>query len=149
EEDGARTVHRMRATRLGYVAVRHMLSPTTVSKMANALNAQPELTFLDLLIIAASTDDCEPILPVDFEELDALASSLESERSVLLQRPRRELALLLGIEGKRMLAALKMALVGRYWTRAGDVYQVAERCGCYPFEVERLRESFDRLLGAM
>jgi helicase len=40
-------------------------------------------------------------------------------------------------------------MVARAWTRAGDAALVAEAQGCYPFEVERLRESLGRLAQAM
>jgi helicase len=48
-----------------------------------------------------------------------------------------------------MLAALKMGLVARDWTRSSDADDVAEKHNCYAFEIERLRESLDRLLLAM
>jgi helicase len=55
----------------------------------------------------------------------------------------------LRIDGKRLLSALKMALIIRAWTRTSDVSYVAHQCGCYPFEIVRLRESVERLLLAM
>jgi helicase len=39
--------------------------------------------------------------------------------------------------------------VAREWTRVGDAPQVADKHDCYSFEVERLRESLERLLTAM
>lgn len=143
------TTEHLRATRLGHIAVRHFLTPATVLLFRKALNQSSELAFFDLLIVAASSEDCEPVMPVDFEELDAIANLLSQEKSVLLHRSRRELADFLGIDGKRLLAALKMGLVARDWTRSGDADEVAEKYNCYPFEAERLRESLDRLLLAM
>ncbi len=132
EEEATRTVERLRATRLGHIAVRHFLSPATMLLFRDALSAHHDLTFLDLLMIAASSEDCEPILPVDFEELDTLAAHLAPERSILFQWPRSEIEELLRIDGKRLLSTLKTALVGRDWTRLSDVREVAERHDCYP-----------------
>jgi helicase len=136
------------ATRLGHIACRHMLTPATVLLFRRVLE-RGALTFLDLLLTAAASADAEPILPADFEELDDLAARAGAEPSVLLALPRHTLAELLGIDGKRLLAAVKMAVLCRDWTRAGDVERVAARNGCYPFEVDRLRESLARLLLAL
>jgi len=149
DEEPPQTRRRYKATRLGRIAVRHFLSPATVLIFRRALEAFQDLTFLDLLLIASCSDDCEPVLPVDFEELDALAHNLAREPSFLLQLPKRTLLDTLQVNGKRLLAALKMALVMRAWTRTSDACTVAERHDCYPFEVERLRQSLDRLLLAM
>jgi helicase len=137
------------ATRLGRIATRHLLAPATVLLFRRAICQCPELTFIDLLTIAASSSDCEPVLPVDFEELDLLAASLSEESSVLLQLSRRRIAEILEVDGKRLLAALKMAMVMRAWTRTADAAVVASQHDCYPFEVERLQESMGRLLLAM
>ncbi|HEV7373540.1 MAG TPA: DEAD/DEAH box helicase [Pyrinomonadaceae bacterium] len=139
----------LRATRLGRIASRQLLAPATITLFLRALEHHPQMTFLDLLLTCASSPDCEPVLPVDFEELDELAASLAKERSFLLQNSRSEVARLLGVDGKRLLAALKMALVARAWTRCADTDLVAEQHDCYPFEVARLRESIARLLVAM
>lgn len=142
---------RLKATRLGHIASRHFLAPATVLLFRRVLEAgdSSKLTFFDVLIVSASSGDAEPVIPVDFEELDSLAAVVACEPSVLLRRPRSEIVRLLGIGGKRLLSALKMALIMRAWTRTSDAGQVAERYGCYPFEVHRLRESFERLLLAM
>jgi helicase len=149
DEDGDALSDRLKATRLGRIAVRHFLAPATVLLFRRAAEAREEWTIYDLLLIAASSGDCEPALPVDFEELEALAARLSSERSVLLCQPGNDVAALLGISGKKLLSALKTALAARDWTRSGDATAVAEALGCYPFEVRRLQESMDRLLAAL
>lgn len=140
---------RLRGTRLGHVACRHLLAPATVLLLGRVLEGPHERTFLDLLLTASASDDAEPVLPADFEELDDLAGRVGQEPSALLGRTRGELAELLGIDGKRLLAAVKMAVVARAWTRSGDVEAVAGDHGCYPFEVERLCDCLARLLLAM
>jgi helicase len=143
EQDG------LRSTRLGFIACRHLLRPATVLMFRRVLERAHELTFFDLLLTATASEDCEPVLPVDFEEIDDLAGLAGQEPSVLLDLTRQTLVDLLGTDGKRLLAAVKMALVGRDWTRTGDAEDVARRGGCYPFEVGRLCESLARLLQAL
>ncbi len=101
---------RLHATRLGRAAVRHMLSPATVLKLAAGLRlADPEgWTFLDLLLLVASTDECQPTLPVDFEELEQLESALVQERSVLLSSA-ESVERNLGVGGRRLLHVIKTA----------------------------------------
>lgn len=137
------------ATRLGRVATRHFLSPSTVLQLRNALHSDRDLTFFDLLLLAASKGDCEPVLPVDYEELDSLADALSAYPSCLLGLPKAELFALVKVDGRRLLSALKMAVVMRIWTHLGDAQTVADLNDCYPFEVGRLKESMLRLLIAM
>lgn len=149
DEDQAVGRDRLRATRLGRIACRHLLNPETVLLFRQSLAEHLELSFFDLLLIAASTDDCEPVLPVDFEELDGLATELAGEHSYLLLGPREAASKALSLSGKRLLASIKMALVARAWTRLGETASVASRYDCYPFEVDRLRESLQRLVLAL
>lgn len=146
-EDNRRVL--LRATRLGHVAVRHMLRPQTVLLFRRVLESHPQLTFLDLLILAASSSDCQPLIPVDFEQLDELSDQLNQEPSFLLALSENQIIKLLGIEGKRLLSAIHTALIGRTWTRMGNAEGVADRHGCYAFEVQCLCESLQRLLAAM
>lgn len=142
-------VLQLKATRLGWIAVRHLLTPETVLLFRKVLEAEQQLTFLDLLILVASSEDCEPIIPVDFEQLDFLNDQLRYEPSLLLNLSHHQIKELLGIEGKRLLAALNTALVARAWTRLGDANLVANQHSCYVFEIHRLCESMSRLLQAM
>ena len=136
---------RLRATPLGHIAARHLLAPSTLLLFKRAVEAQP-LTFFDLLFVACSSPDCEPVLPVNFEELEEVAGLVGPEPSRLLRLPDSEVRSLLQVGGKRALASLNMALVLRRLTRIGDPAQVADDLDCYPYEVARLQESVDRLL---
>ena len=147
--EGVCQAGRLAATHLGRIASRHLLDPSTLLLFQRVLVSEPAPTFLDLLLFAAASEECEPLLPVDFEELSSLAASLEGKPSALLHRSREQVIELLGIRGRRLLSALKMALVGRACTRSPDTAATATAFGCYPFEVERLHRSFERLLLAM
>jgi helicase len=145
-EDNA---YRLKVTPLGKIGVRHLLYPATILLFRKALESTPGFSFFDLLLIVASSEDCQPRLPVDYEELDELVETLARESSLLLQYSTEEVFEILGISGKRLLSALKMALTLRCWTMEGDIQKVAEACNCYPFEVERLAQQAARLLQAM
>jgi helicase len=147
-ENGGRPL--LKATRLGRIAVRQMLAPDTVLRLANHLNGETaqNLTYLDLLLLAALTEDCEPKIPADFEELDELCLNLSQEPSTLLRGTQAEVIQRLGIQGKPLLTALKTALVARASTRLGDAELVGNAFDCYPFEVRRLAESLERILSA-
>ena len=133
------------ATRLGKIATRHQLRPAAVLALRSFLEQHQKFTSFDLLVACASSGDCEPLLAVDFEELEHLADALGGENSFLFghgipaSNP-------IPVTGKRLLAALKTATVMMRWTRLGDLETVAEEDGCYPFEILRLQESLDRLL---
>lgn len=139
---------RLRATRIGRVAVRHMLEPRTVLTIRTALQTLDEPTFFDLALLAASTADCEPVLPCDFEDLEILSHEIRGVRSNFLAAPLSNLRSIASISQRRLLAGLKMAAVMSAWTRTGDAEAAAAALNCYPFEVRRLAESMSKLLTA-
>jgi helicase len=148
-EDGA-AKQTLRATRLGRIAVRQMLSPSTVIALARALQVEgaQRLTFLDILLLCVGTDDCDTRIPVDFEELEVLGAKLSVEPATLLSSASAEIQRRLGLSGRRLLTVIKTALILRSWTRGGNADEVAESFGCYAFEIRRLKESVERILSA-
>ncbi len=146
-EDGR--APRLVATRLGRIAVRQMLAPETVLRLARCLeNPQAQSwTFFDLLLVACATPDTEPRIPVDFEELDELSLLLGRERSTLLS-DRGYAETTLGCSGRQLLSLIKMAVCMRRWTRMASVDEVADETNAYPFEIHRLCESLVRVLAA-
>jgi helicase len=152
-DDAPRVVPALKVTRLGRIAVRQMLAPSTVASIArwvrpNSDGITPSLTFLDLLLVCAATRDCEPLVPADFEELEELGGSIRKEPSCLVAGQHDAFMREFDAPGRRLLAILKTALIVREWTREGNADNVADRLGCYAFEVRRLSECFDRLLTA-
>ena len=140
-----------KVTRLGRVACRHHLAPDTVLYMKNAVLSEniDSFTFLDFLLITVGSGDCDPLLPVDFEELDFLSIQLNKERSVFLKGTNIDVAKRLDRNGKQLLSIIKTALVAREWTRVGDLEEVAKIFNCYPFEIIKLSENLARLLTAL
>lgn len=139
----------LQATRLGHIASQHFLFPSTVLLFNRLAKVGDDLTFFDILLAAACSDDCEVVLPASFEELDGLSQLLEKEPSYILGLPKHQILDLLGVSGGRMLNGIKTALAARAWTRLSEIEEVADKFDCYPFEIFRLSESFERLLPAM
>jgi helicase len=146
-EDSGRPM--LRATRLGRVAARLMLSPETVLHFRRVFNHTHELSIFDLLLVAACAEDCDVRLPANFEELEQLASILARTPSYLLQMRRRELAELLGLDGRRLLSAIKTASVATGWTHTGDAGETATAYGCDAADVPRLKDTMTRISTAM
>jgi helicase len=140
---------RLAATPLGRIAVRHHLAPQTILQLTRFLEQHQPFTFLDVVVACACTGDVEPMLSVDFEELETLADSLAGQTSFLLANGTADLTQRFQVSGKRLLSALKTAAVLHRWTVMGDIEAVADDEGCYPFEITRLQESMDRLLLAV
>jgi len=140
----------LRATRLGRIAVRQMLSPDTVLRLSEALLGEDRdhLTLFDLLLLCTDTPDCKPLIPADFEDLEMLAAALSAEPSTLLSKDKAGMPAHFRCKGRRVLACVKTALVARAWTRSGDAESVAKEYGCYTFEIRRLTESLERILTA-
>ncbi len=92
---------RLTVTPLGRIAVRHLLYPATVLAFRRACTC-PGLTWFDLLLLFAAVPDCEPVLPVDDEELATLGDALRAEPSHLLALPRGGLAQVLNERAARL-----------------------------------------------
>ncbi len=147
EDDAGRSL--LKATRLGRIAARHLLTPQTVLLFQRIKDASEQSTFFDLLLGICCAEDCEPVLPVNFEDLDGMCSYLECERSYLLQRTQDEIETVLGVGGKRLLSAIRMAQVLRHWTRSGSESETREAMDLHTSEMLRLKEAAERLLCAL
>ena len=137
---------RLSATRLGRIACRHLLRPETILQLKRFFLSAQQFTDFDLLVAVASTSDCEPIISVDYEELEEFSEQLAQRRSWLFASGCALATDRLQVDGKRLLSCLKVAYVALVWTDLGDMEKTAAATNCYAFEVQRLRESLDRLL---
>ncbi len=78
DEDDPQCRLRLKATRLGRMAVRHMISPETVIRINRICESQTEQSIFDLLVVLTTSTECEPVLAVDFEELEHLAAEINA-----------------------------------------------------------------------
>jgi helicase len=129
---------RLNATPLGSVAIRHLLRPGTILAIQRFLSQEKKFTHFDLLAAAACTDDCEPVLVVNYEELESLADRLAQCRSQLFQKAQGDWSRVIQKRGKRLLSALKTAAALLSWSESGDIAAVGEEYDVYPFDFSRL-----------
>jgi helicase len=148
EDGGAKSLNRLGTTPLGRIATRHLLQPLTVMMVKDLLQNLPNFTHFDALFALALTPDCEPVIPVDFEELSIFARQLDGIPSFVFFQIKEVRKWLLNPSGKRILSALKTAVMLLAWCENDDESAVAEEFSIYTFELTRLQESFNRLLTA-
>jgi len=139
---------KLKATKLGKVVSRHMLSPSTVARLKSILDPTTERSMLRLLFELGACEECEPHLFVDFEELEQLQPLLSRIGDGLLEEP-DVCAKRLSTTGRGLVSAAKKAALLTAWTHLGDMDEACKQHGCYPFEGERLQESMIRLLQAL
>ena len=139
---------RLAITPLGRVACRHLIQPATVVLIKELFERFPNFTHFDILFVLSLTPDCEPVIPVDFEELPVLGMQLDGLPSYIYTQLQSFIRWNGSINGKRILTALKTAGLLLGWCNQfqGDGELAAEEFSVYPFELIRLKESFLRLL---
>ena len=135
----------LRSTKVGRIASRFMLSPTTVLVMKGSAALGP-LTRFDFLLICCAVTEYSPKLPVDFEDLAELAANLRTVRSALLTKHLRSVNEILAVDDWQLICAIKSAIVLTEWSKRGDADAVAAAMSCYGQEVVELRDSALRLL---
>jgi ATP-dependent DNA helicase len=148
DDGGNKNSNRLTTTPLGRIATRHLLQPLTVMMVRDLFQNLPDFTYFDALFALALTPDCEPVIPVDFEELPILAQQLEGIPSFVFFQLRDVRKWLMNPSGKRVLSALKTAAMFLVWCKDDDEDTVADEFSVYTFELTRLQESFNRLLTA-
>lgn len=141
----------LRVTPLGKLSVKLMLSPATVRLIRDLQPCDEHATPFDLLFIACLTEDCQPVLPANFEDLDALSAMLEDEPSSILELSLQELRRRSPEVGYplRVLAAIKMACLCLGLIRGQDPEALAEQGHVYVADLTMLQESVVRILDGM
>ena len=146
--DEASLSPKLKATKLGKVVSRHMLSPRTVSVLKSILEKNGDSTITGLLFELATCEECEPHLFVDYEELEQLQPLLTAISDRTKESP-KECAKRLFTTGRGLVSAAKKTTLLVALTSHMNSDLACEMHGCYPFEGERLRESMVRLLQAL
>lgn len=141
-------IRRLRATALGRICARLQVGPESVLRLRSLFETMTALTHFDFMLIACCLPDSDASVQVDYEELSTLTQHLSQRRSQLLTGEHPPAARL-DVAPKRLLAAVKSALILSLWSKTGDERLVAQQLSCYASEVSRLRESAIRLLTVM
>ena len=146
---GNETTLRLKATELGRLCTRLLIGPDTVLQIKRTLQLQRAWTNLDLLLLACALPDSEQQIIVDYEELTQLGIGLAQRRSYLLKGDGQHILETLSITNKRLLSAIKGALILLAWTEMESEDEVAENMSCYSNDVTRIKESTLRMLTAI
>lgn len=141
----------IRATRIGYLAVRHQLSAETVIAWRTFAEHCTEHghapTFMDALVLVAGSGDFNNRIRADAEDLPLLTDALNGETMALGNTPIAGWApAFMPSSGRTVVAAIKTALALRAWTRLGDEEEVAGAMKIEAHEVEEARKEMCRLL---
>lgn len=145
-EDG-----RLRATRLGRIAVRCQLSPATVRVWRSAVERLgPSLSYLDALMLVCAAAEFNARIRASEDDLDFVTAACNAEPARLRSIPLGEWAGLLGQrDGRELVGAAKTAVMLRTWSRVGDMDEACAATGDDPWALEEARKEAVRLLGAL
>ncbi|MEZ9540313.1 DEAD/DEAH box helicase [Shewanella sp. 10N.286.51.B8] len=138
----------LRATKLGKLASRHMLQPSSILLFKKVIDDYQQISIFDCFLVLCSTNDCEPIIPLDYELLEQLQSELANKQTLLLQEETKTLYNTLSISGKRLINAFSMACMLDEFCNGKSIEIIASSWGCYPFEISRVIDSCIRLVTA-
>lgn len=137
----------LKATRLGRIACRYLLTPATVLAWRRLEDLAGGATLFELLLAVCASPDFSARLRVEFEDVAALQEALAREPMRLDGAEDR--ARVLGCRGRDLVAAVRTALALRAWTRLGDLQEAAELFGAQEHELEEARKEATRLLQAL
>lgn len=142
---------RLRATRLGRIAVRCQLSPATVRTWRAAFERLGQsLSYLDALLLVCAAAEFNARIRASEEELDFVTAACNAEPARLRSIPLGEWAALLGQrDGRELVGAAKTAVMLRAWSRGGDMNEACAATGDDPWALEEARKEAVRLLGAL
>ncbi|MFZ5591623.1 MAG: helix-hairpin-helix domain-containing protein, partial [Bacillota bacterium] len=141
----------LRPTKLGRLAVRLMFSPATVKLIKELYLQIKRPYFFDLLFMAALTEDCNPVLPANYEDLDALIDIVQPAPSKLLDMTLERIKKV----GKectstlRILAAIKMATICYALVNNRVKEELARLFDIYEADIDILKDNMVRLLDGM
>jgi helicase len=152
EEVAAKEGFRLRATKLGRICSRLMVSPDTLIRVRRLLAQPIAWTYFDLLLLALIASDGENLLSVDYEDLEKLGHLVGQNRSTWLPHL-AELntsgTLSSVVAPKRLLHALNAAAALCAWIAGTPIEMVAEKFAAYVGDLSRLQEGCVRLLSAI
>lgn len=140
---------RIKATRLGRIAVRFQLSPETVTAWACLIEQVADPTFFDLLLAVCASPDMNGSLRCELEYVARLQAGLDAEASAIKGVQEKDRPRMLLSRGRSLVGAVQAALALRAWTRLGDFVEAGAAAACEPHEVEELKKEALRMLQAM
>lgn len=139
---------RLQCGLLGSLAVKLMFSPETIKLVKDAYTKFDKLYLFDLLLLAAISEDCAPVLQANYEELDTICEVCQRKQSSLLdlsmEALRKELPNCPGTA--RILSGIKMAAICTCLTDGMEIEEIAEKFDVYAADIHLLQENVIRIL---
>ncbi|RYE52175.1 MAG: DEAD/DEAH box helicase [Sphingobacteriales bacterium] len=126
EEYGITPDVKLKVTKEGYLMVKHQLMPSTVFLFKRIIRQNWGYTFFDLLLLLSCSPDQEMQLNVDYEELGTIEKLLSAIPSMLLSHAVQTITDPIQVENKRLLNALKMALIGYQYVKGYSLDTLSE-----------------------
>lgn len=140
---------RLKATRLGRIAVRFQLSPETVLAWNRLCERLTSPCFFDLLLAVCASPDFTGGMRCEAEDLALLQAAFDREPSAIKGWAKDERGEVLPVRGRGLVVAVQRAVALRAWTRDGDAEAAAVEARCQPHDVEEVRREALRLLQAL
>lgn len=133
---------------LGRLAVKLMFSPATVKLISDCYESFAKLYLFDLLLLAALSEDCSPVLQANYEELDTLCDIVRQRPSTLLdlsiEQVKKKVPDCPGT--LRILAAIKMSAICVSLIKDEKTCEIAEKFDVFESDILMLKESMVRIL---
>ena len=138
----------LRVGLLGRMAVKLMFAPDTIRMARDAHNSFRRLYIFDVLMLAAMSEDCNPILQVNYEEMDHLCDIVQPLTGSMLDNSLEELKKKIPDSPStvRLLSAIKMAAICYRITQGDDIKDLADEFDLYEADIRMLQESMIRVL---
>jgi helicase len=132
-------------TPVGWVVVRHQLSPATAKHLLNLADGDTAqiLTPFDLLLHHCWDADLQPQLPVSIEVVEVLEELVQAIPSHLLDSVPPA-----AMPPRLCAAGVLMATLAWHYVQGQDLSPICDRLDIYPSDAEVLRENLARLLRA-
>ena len=133
---------------LGRLAVKLMFSPTTVKMISTGYESFDRLYLFDLLLLAALSEDCSPVLQANYEEIDTLCDIVRQQPSTLLDRTIEKLKKKIpDCPGTlRVLAAIKMSAICVCLINDEKTDEIAKHFDVFESDILMLKDSMVRIL---
>ncbi|TGE37197.1 DEAD/DEAH box helicase [Desulfosporosinus fructosivorans] len=141
----------LKPTKLGRLAVKLMFTPSSVKLIKEHYVKIDQFYYFDLLLLAALTEDCNPILRANYEDLDPLMEIVLSTPSCLLDYSLEKLKKLSDEYPStlRILAAIKMAAICHSLVNNNSKTELALLFDIYEADIDMLKNNVVRLLDGM
>lgn len=133
---------------LGRLAVRLMFAPSTIKLISDCYATFNNLYLYDLLLIAALSEDCSPILQANYEEMDSLCEIVQRQPSSLLDLTIEKIKkrLPVSLSTTRILAGIKMSAICLRLINDEKLDVIAEKFDVFESDILLLKENVVRLL---